>query len=54
MRQVLGRGRGAPASFDGVLAVHGYERVEQDRDPDPLDDGYETLRGFLRVRRAEL
>ena len=71
--------RGSP--FDGVLTAHGYERVEQDRDPERPDDGYwsgavnglliqraawwrdrhpawrtgaETLRGFLRARRAEL
>ena len=71
--------RGSP--FDGVMTAHGYERVEQDRDPQRPDDGYwsgavnglliqwaawwrdrhpawrtgaETLRGFLRARRAEL
>lgn len=30
--------RGSP--FDRVLAGHGYERVEQDRDPNRPDDGY--------------
>ena len=30
--------RGSP--FDQVMAGHGYERVEQDRDPNRPDDGY--------------